>query len=92
MKLSIASVKALGFVYKEHKIDYNKYGSIKLNAEPIWTYTYILANAGMVVVNALMFDYIKRLGYVEYTECADGIIKVFLNKKYFRDLSSKQEI
>lgn len=92
MKLSVVTSKALGFVYKETKTDYNKYGSIRLDVEPIFTYTYILANAGMIIISSLTFDYIKRLGYVEYTEGEGSIIKVFLNKKYFEDLKNKQEI
>lgn len=91
MKLSLAATQALGFVYKESKgIDYSKYSSIKLNAEPI--FTYILANVGMLHIGSLVFDYMKRLGYIQYTECEGSIIKVFLNQKYFDDLENKQEI
>lgn len=93
MKLSLLAIQALGFVYKENKgIDYSKYRSIKLNAEPIFTYTYILANVGMLHIGSLVFDYMKRLGYIQYTECEGSIIKVFLNQKYFDDLENKQEI
>lgn len=93
MKLSLAATQALGFVYKESKgIDYSKYRSIKLNTEPIFTYTYILANVGMLHIGSLVFDYMKRLGYIQYTECEGSIIKVFLNQKYFDDLENKQEI
>lgn len=92
MALSLAAVKCLDFVYKDYKIGYNKYGSIKLNAEPIVTYTYILANVSMLVISTIMFEYLTRLGYVEYTKCEGSIIKVFLNQKYFDDLKNKQEI
>ena len=93
MKLSVAATQALGFVYKENKgIDYSKYGSIKISGELIFKYTYILESVGGAIISSLMFDYLKHLGYVERTTCEGGIIRVFLNTKYFRDLENKQEI
>ena len=64
MKVSLAAVRGLDFVYKDYKIDYNKYGSIKLNAEPIYKYIYILANVSMLLISNIMFEYLVRLGYV----------------------------
>lgn len=93
MKLSVAAIKALGFVYKDNKgIDYSKYGSIKLSGELIFEYTYVLKNVSNIIINTLMFDYLEHLGYVESTKCEGSIIQVILNQKYFDDLENKQEI
>ena len=92
MKLSLVTVKALGFVYKENKIDYSKYGSIKLTTEPVLSYMYILENAGNLLISSLMFDWLKKNEYIESTKCENGFIKITLNLKYFYDLQNKQEI
>ena len=93
MKLSLAVVKALGFVYKDNSsIDYSKYYGPKIKVLPTLEYVYILDNVSNLVIGSLMFKFLQSSGYVEYTKCEGSIIRVTLNQKYFYDLENKQEI
>lgn len=92
MQLSRITAKALGFKYTATKVDYNKYGSLKINGEIIHKYSYVIVNIRNLIISELMFDILKKAGYVENTTCEGAYIKVTLNQKYFDDLENKQEI
>lgn len=94
MKLSLAATHALNYM-RNNQVKYEDTYSLSYTSKPILSYIYYIENIGIgngLIISSLMLNLLRQNNYIEHTRCKDNIIYIKLNKKYFDDLESKQEI